>query len=466
MQRRVFVLSKNRKPLMPCSPARARQLLKERKASVYRQEPFTIILQKRTEGDLQKVQLKFDPGSKITGIALVVFFQKGTVVTWAAELEHRGEKIVDLLSKRRAIRRSRRNRKTRYRPPRFCNRTRKKGWIAPSLKSKVDNIFNWTKKLLAYTPIDNLCVETNRFDTQKLQNPEISGVEYQQGTLFGYEIREYLLYKWNHQCVYCDAKNVALEIDHIHPRSKGGSNRVSNLTISCRKCNENKGNSDIHDFLNKDNKRLQKIVSYSKKTLRDAASINTTRYVIGNQLKKLGIDVGFASGGKTKANRRHNGFNKQHWIDAACAGESGENVTISQDLIPLGIRSQGRGSRQMCRVDQFGFPRTTAKSQKRAKGFQTGDIVKAVVTKGKKKGVYVGRVAVRSNGYFNIKTNNSTVQGISYRYCHLIQQVDGYFYFQKGDARLKKPSCSCFAHSRPSGDSSPTYRSRGILATN
>jgi len=139
--------------------------------------------------------------------------------------------------------------------------------------------------------------------------------------------------------------------------------------------------------------------------------------------------VTFWSGGQTKFNRTRQKYAKDHWIDAACVGETGENVLIPNTLKPLTITAVGRGSRQMCRVDQYGFPRTAAKKQKVVKGFQTGDMVRAVVTKGKQIGTYIGRVAVRASGSFNISTKNGTTQGISWKYCQRIQAVDGYNYF-------------------------------------
>jgi hypothetical protein len=145
-------------------------------------------------------------------------------------------------------------------------------------------------------------------------------------------------------------------------------------------------------------------------------------------LKQFGLPVTFWSGGRTKFNRTQQKYPKDHWIDAACVGETGENVLIPSTLKPLTITAVGHGSRQMCRVDQYGFPRTTAKSLQVVKGFQTGDIVKAVVTKGKKIGTYIGRVAVRVSGSFNISTKDGTTQGISWKYCQKIQAVDGYNY--------------------------------------
>src|SRR5262245_27830015 len=136
---RILVLDQNRKPLDPCSPARARYLLAKRRAAVFRRFPFTIILKDRTveESVVHAHRLKIDPGSKVTGIAVV---QEGTArVVFAAEIEHRGARITAALAARRALRRSRRSRKTRYRQPRFDNRRRRQGWLPPSLECRHAN---------------------------------------------------------------------------------------------------------------------------------------------------------------------------------------------------------------------------------------------------------------------------------------------------------------------------------------
>lgn len=424
----VFVLDSKKEPLMPCHPARARELLGKGKASVFRRFPFTIILKSRVGGDVQEVSLKLDPGSKTTGVALVREEKAGNKLVFAANLNHRGQSIKDALDSRRALRRSRRNRKTRYRKPRFENRTRPSGWLPPSLESRVNNVFQFSKKLLSFSKVSSVEVETVRFDAQKMQNPEVSGVEYQRGELFGFEVREYLLEKWKRKCAYCSAKEVPLEVEHIIPKSRGGSNRVSNLTLSCRKCNEKKGNKAVEEFLKGKPEVLKRIKAQARTPLKDTAAVNATRYAIGRKLKLFRLPVSFWTGGRTKFNRVSQGYKKEHWIDAACVGKSGSKVLIPK-VKPLIVEATGRGTRQMCRVDRFGFPRTSAKKQKRVKGFQTGDIVKAVVTSGKKLGTYIGRVAVRSSGSFNIKYGKTTIQGIGFRYCDTIQREDGYRYF-------------------------------------
>lgn len=424
---RVFVLDKKEMPLMPCLSVRARELLKCGKAKVYRAKPFTIILTQREGGNTQPVECKIDPGSKKTGMVLVGKFKQNRKVIFAINMGHRANAIREAILKRRANRRSRRNRKTRYRPPRFNNRTKKAGWLPPSLNSRVQNIFNWTAKLIKLTPVSSLVIETMRFDTQKIQNPEIAGIEYQKGELLGTEIREYLLEKFKRTCVYCGAKNIPLEIDHIVSKSQGGSNCVNNLTLACKECNIKKANKPIEQFI-KNKEKLNVILSYTKKPLANAAAMNASRYAIGEALKSFGLPITFFSGGQTKYNRLNLRYKKDHWIDAACIGITGSNVYIPSSIVHMEVIAIGRGTRQMCRVDSNGFPRTVSKSQKSVQGFQTGDIVKAIVTKGKKTGTYIGRVAVRKTGNFNIKIGKKTLQGIDVKYCKILQKTDGYLY--------------------------------------
>lgn len=424
-QQRVLVVSTTRQQLMPCTPARARFLLKAKKAAVLRMYPFTIILKGRSEGDVQPVEFKVDPGSKTTGIALVAdYVKRGKTVVFAAELHHRGQAIKDALDLRRAIRRSRRNRNTRYRPARFDNRTRPQGWLPPSLMSRVHNVATWARRLQRFAPLSQVAVETARFDTQLMSNSDISGIEYQQGTLAGYEIREYLLDKWGRECAYCGKTGVPLEIEHIVPRSSGGSDRISNLTLSCNPCNIKKGNRTAAEFGHPE------VQAQAQKPLKDAAAVNATRYATGNALKTLGLPVSFCTGGRTKFNRTLQGYPKAHWIDAACAAGSGTQVRLDPTMPVLLIKSCGHGSRQMCRVDKYGFPRTAPKGDRVVKGFRSGDIVKAMVPAGVRQGSYTGRVAVRSRGSFNIATGTGVITDISYKYCSVLHRADGYNYKQ------------------------------------
>ncbi len=419
---KVAVLDTNKRPLAPCYPAMARKLLARGEAAVFRRAPFIIIL-KREVSDVQTpdLQLKIDPGSKTTGIAIVI--QQTGEVVFAAEVEHRGHAIKKRLDVRRTIRRGRRSRKTRYRKPRFNNRRRPEGWLPPSLESRIENVYTWVQRLGRIYPINGITMELVKFDLQLMENPEIKGVEYQQGELAGYELKEYLLLKFGHQCAYrrdgspCDEY---LEVEHVVPRARGGTNRVSNLTISCRKHNQEKGDRTAAEY------GFPEVQAQAKRPLKDAAAVNTTRWALFNRLKCIGLPVETGSGGLTKLNRTQRGLPKAHWIDAACVGKSTPEKIEIEKIKPLRIKAVGHNSRQMCRMDKYGFPRTSAKASRTVKGFRTGDLVKAVVTKGKKQGVYIGKVAVRSSGSFNIVTARGTVQGIGHRYCRLLHRADGY----------------------------------------
>jgi 5-methylcytosine-specific restriction endonuclease McrA len=423
---KVFVLDTDKRPLDPIHPAQARQLLRDKKAAIFRRFPFTLIL-KESKPDVvvSPLRLKIDPGAKTTGFALVND-STGEVV-FAAELKHRGFAIRDALTSRRQLRRSRRNRKTRYRAPRFLNRTRPQGWLAPSLQSRVENIKTWVSRLLKKAPITAISQELVKFDMQLMRNPDIQGKEYQQGTLAGYETREYLLEKWDRQCAYCGAKDVPLQIEHIYPRAKGGTNSITNLTLSCEKCNTKKGTKDIKDFLKKDPSRLEKILAQAKRPLADAAAVNATRYALLEILKGTGLPVECGSGGLTKFNRSSQNLQKEHWIDGACVGNSTPILKI-KGIKPLLITANGHGSRQMAGTDKFGFPIRHRSNQQIHFGFTTGDIVKAVVTKGKKVGEYVGRVLCRAIGSFDIATKVGRISGINHKYCSAIHKKDGYGY--------------------------------------
>jgi 5-methylcytosine-specific restriction endonuclease McrA len=413
---------------MPCSEKRARLLLERGRAVVVRRYPFTIRLRDRVGGETQDVHIKLDPGSKTTGIAVVAscYGNKPARVLALFELKHRGKQISEKLTARRAFRRRRRGAHLRYRAPRFANRTRPEGWLAPSLQHRVDTTLSWVRRLRGLIPITGIATELVRFDTQALENPEIGGVEYQQGTLAGYEAREYLLEKWQWACAYCGARDVPLNIDHIHPRSRGGSDRVSNLALACVPCNTEKGAQPAETFLAGRPGVLARIKAQAKAPLQDAAAVNATRWALYGALKATGLPVEGWSGGRTKYNRCRLAIPKTHALDAACVGKvealAGWRIPI------LGVTAMGRGSYCRTRLDAYGFPRGYCTRHKLVLGFQTGDMVRAEVPSGKKAGTHVGRLAVRASGSFNVQTLTGVVQGVHARHCTLAHRADGYNY--------------------------------------
>ena len=418
----VFVINTKKQPLNPIHSGQARLLLNQGKAAVFRRYPFTIILKDEKKEKPKNIVLKLDPGSKTTGIALI----QDNQVIWGAELTHRGQQIKDKLTSRRQLRRGRRGRKTRYRQPRFLNRKRPGGWLTPSLQHRVDTTLTWVNRLTRYCPISALSVELVRFDLQKQENPEISGVEYQHGTLYGWEVREYLLAKFNRTCQYCDATDKPLEVDHIHPRSRGGSDRVSNLTLACRDCNQAKGNQYIRDFLEDNPSLVSRILKQAKTPLKDAAAVNSTRWKLFNSLKELGLPMSTSSGGLTKFNRKRLKIPKTHWQDAACVGKVPDNFVFKTSQ-PLLIEARGHGTRQRCRPDKFGFPKTHAPKAKFFRGFGTGDLVSASIPKGKFAGKYTGRIAIRFRPSFVLQLPGKKFD-VHPQYLTHIHQNDGYNY--------------------------------------
>ena len=418
----VFVVDHTCRPLDPVHPGRARLLLNQGKAAVYRRYPFTLILKaSQREVAVAPLRVKIDPGSRTTGLA-VIDDATGQMV-WAAELAHRGETVKARLDQRRACRRSRRQRHTRYRPARFANRRRRAGWLPPSLESRIANTLTWVGRLRRWCPIGALSLELVKFDIQLMQDAEISGVEYQQGELVGYEVREYLLEKWGRKCAYCGATDRPLEVEHIVPRVRHGSRRISNLTLACHECNEAKGTRTAEEF------GYPQIQAQARQPLRDAAAVNVTRWALYQRLTALGLPLETGTGGRTKWNRTKRELPKTHWLDAACVGASTPERLRVQGIAPLAIRAMGRHSRQMCRTNAAGFPDKAPKATSVVGGFRTGDMVRAVVPgSSMKAGVHVARIAIRVSGSCNLTTATETIQGIHVRYCRPLHRGDGYAY--------------------------------------
>ena len=447
---KVAVLDTKKRVLEPCHSAVARRLLREGQAAVYKRYPFTIILKREVvDPKTTDYTLSIDPGSKCTGMAIT---DSENNIVAAFELHHRGAAIKKQLIDRAGHRRSRRTRKLRYRPARWANRSRKapvltadgwcyqsfgqssKKWIAPSLMSRVFNIHTWVNRLSKAYPITQLAVEHVKFDTQLMENPEISGVEYQRGTLYEAELWEYLLEKFGRKCFYCGAKNIPLEKEHILPKSKGGTNRASNLTLSCRPCNIKKGNQHPNEIDGEFGKDVQKALKDAKKPLKDAQAVNTIRWKIVETLKATGLPVICGTGGKTKWHRKRAGLPKTHYYDAACvAGVPKANQVSSV----LAIHAVGYGHRQNLGLYQTkqkspGFKRPYTRLES-VDGFQKLDTVEMR----KKKGRIIGcinsfdktppgkpqKLRIQADW-----TNGDGRSGGNTTQLHRIQRRDGYGY--------------------------------------
>ncbi len=297
----VYVISLNGEPLMPTVQQHSRKLIRKGRAKVIRRNPFTIRLLCASGSKTQSVTLGIDAGYSHIGFSAVT--EKKELISGEVTLR---KDVSKGLTERRMYRKNKRN-KLWYREPRWQNRvsTKKKGWLAPSIKHKLDAHISLIEKIKSLLPISKVIVEVASFDTQKMQNPEIGGVEYQQGELRGYEVREYLLEKWGRKCAYCGKSNIPLEIEHIVPKLRGGTNRVSNLTLSCHRCNQKKGIKTATEF------GYPEIQSEAIQTLKATAFMN----MVKQRMVDL-LDCESTYGYITKHDRIKLGLEKSHRNDA------------------------------------------------------------------------------------------------------------------------------------------------------
>jgi hypothetical protein len=439
---RVFVLSKDGQPLMPCHPARARELLDKGRAAVARQAPFTIRLKDRTraQSNVDGLQLRIDPGSKGTGLALTdekkETDEHGTTLTVrrgliSVELQHRGDQIRACMRQRAGYRHRRRSAHVRYRARRSNNRGTSPGWLPPSLRHRVDTTFSLASRLCRYAPVTEIHIEQVAFDTHSMSADRLlRGTEYQQGTLAGTDARSYLRAKWNDACAYCGATDVYLNIEHLRPRSRGGSSRIANLVLACAPCNQAKGSKPVEAFLAQQPDRLARIVQQIRTPLTDAAAMNSTGRQLAVALSALGKPVHTWSGRLTKANRDATGLAKTHTLDALSVGSldhpGGDRIVrFPRDV--LVAKATGRGSYARTTPDRYGFPRLLRSRAKQHFGYATGDLVRAVMPTGKWAGTWTGRISVRARGQHSLATPLGRVN-VSHWNLTLLQRGDGYGY--------------------------------------
>ena len=384
----VYVLNIEGKPLMPCKEAKARKLLKENKAKIYKKEPFTIQLLFICENQTQDITLGIDAGSKHIGLSATTKEKE----LYAADIELRND-IVDLLSTRRQNRRTRRNR-LRYRKPRFNNRvhSKKNGWLAPSVDQKIQTHFKVVEDIHKLLPITKIVVETASFDIQKIKNPEIHNEEYQQGEQLGFwNVREYVLFRDNHTCQCCKgkSKDKILNVHHIESRKTGG-NAPNNLITLCETCHKGYHNGTVE---------LPKTIKRGM-SFKDAAFMGIMRWSFYNRLKEIYPNVFMTYGYITKDTRIKNNLPKDHYIDARCISGNPNAEPLGYYFYQKKVRCHNR---QIHKANILkGGKKKLNQAPYLVKGFRLFDKVE-----------FEGQVCFifgrRSNGYFDIRKLNGEV---------------------------------------------------------
>ena len=360
-QNTVPVLDTDGSPLTPTRPSRARRLIRQGRAERHWVKG-TFCIRMLDVGaddpgvDVDGVELNIDPGASATGLAVVSGTPDGRRAHALIELCHRGVRIRNRMDRRRSFRRNRRSR-LRNRQPRFDNRTRPDGWLAPSMVTRLANTETWIRRLRAFFPVTLVRVETARFDTQLLQDQEISGKEYQQGELAGWQLRSYVFHRDGARCAYCgNARAKRYELDHIVPRSRGGTDRVSNLAVSCQRCNIAKGNQPVGEFLAGKPARLAAVKRIRRSSLAGASQMNVIAPELLRRLTAMGLPVSTHDAYTTSWTRKRLGLPKTHVNDALCLGAP-DALAYLPDRKTV-VRSVGHGDRQMLRpADRHGNPR-------------------------------------------------------------------------------------------------------------
>jgi len=367
---------------MPCTPRKARLLLKTNKAKVVNRTPFTIRLTTATGETKQDITLGVDPGSKIVGLSATTEKE----VLFEAEVILRND-IVELLATRKSLRRGRRNRKTRYRQPRFLNRKKKKGWLAPSVENKIQMHIKAINLIHQILPITKIIVEVAQFDIQKIKNSDIQGKDYQEGDQLGFwNVREYVLWRDNHRCRGReDCKNKILNVHHIESRKTGGDT-PDNLITLCKDCHADYHAGRLALGLRRGN------------SFRDVAFMGIMRWAFYNKLKELYSDINLTYGYLTKHTRIQNNLKKSHAVDARCISGNPLAKTNSDVYQLKQVRGQNR---QLHKANPKKGKRQANKASRYVHGFQLFD---KVLLEGKECFIF-GR---RSSGYFDLRRLDGT----------------------------------------------------------
>lgn len=408
----VYIKDINGQPLMPTMRhGHVRWLLKTKQAKVIKYCPFTIQLMYKSTTYTQPVSLGIDAGSKHIGVSATT----ENKVLYESDITLRND-IVDLLAARRALRHARRNRKTRYREARFDNRRRNDGWLAPSIRQKIDSHMTVVDKVCRLLPITNVVVEVAAFDIQKIKNPDIGGMDYQHGEQLGFwNIREYVLFRDGHKCQCCHgkSKDPVLNVHHIESRRTGG-NAPNNLITLCETC---------HKGYHKGTVILPETIHRGMK-FNDAAFMGIMRWAFYNRLKELyaskHISVSMAYGYITKNTRIEHHLPKEHFVDARCISGHPDAAPSNEVFYQKKVRCHNRQIHKLTILK--GGTRKHNQTSYDVHGYHLFDKVMY-----QKKPYFIfGR---RSSGYFDIRdlSGNKVNKGsISYKKISLIEPKSYY----------------------------------------
>ena len=353
----VYVLSKDGKPLMPCKEAKARKLLRDGKARVVRRTPFTIRLEWDCECQIQPVTLGVDTGYKNVGLSAVSDDKE----LFSSETLLRTD-IQKLLSERRQYRRTRRNRLW-YRQPRFLNRTRPEGWLAPSVEHRLNEHIKAVELVKSILPVSEITVEAAAFDIQKIKNPDIAGVEYQNGEQKDFwNAREYVLHRDGHICQACKGKkgDKILNVHHVTHRTDGGTDSHDNLITLCETCHKayHKGKIRLN---------IKKPKGFTAETI-----MSILRWKIVNKLRELGNIVGITYGYVTKSARIALKLEKSHTNDAFCIAGGAAQERASGNYFVKFVR---KCNRSLFKANMLKGGKRKVNTIKKAFGFSRWDKV-------------------------------------------------------------------------------------------
>lgn len=419
---RVFVLNMRGEPLMPCSQRKARILLKEGKAIINKYNPFTIQLTYATGETKQDCHIGIDTGAKHIGIAVT----SEDKVLFKAEVELRQD-VKSNLDNRRMYRRDRRNRKTRYRKPRFLNRKRSEKWLPPSLQNRINHTFRWIDELCKLVPNPKLHIEVGKFDSAKMINPDIQGIDYQQGQTYGfYDERYFVLARDNYTCQCCGkSKDKIFQMHHIIYRSNGGTNRVDNLITVCTDCHTYE-NHQKGGILYKWQEEHKKVKQY-----KEPPFMNTLRKMVFAKYP----DAIIAYGSETTPKRKDIGLEKNHYNDAIVISgietiEENPNEWLLIRQFRKKKRSLHEATARKGRKEPNRTQRRNSKNTPFSKGFWLNDKVSVLGQVGHITGFTSGSAYIKNANDEYITLPNKSYKQVSVANLRLISHNNNWQYIR------------------------------------